>query len=87
MAMFFKSKKPVPAPATNAPTSAVGRTVQRDPAIEARTVVIGTDFLTRARNSRTGMLAVWSEGLMEWAMQDEAFKVQLFRFVDCFPTL
>ena len=33
------------------------------------------------------MLAVWSEGLMDWAMQDEAFKVQLFRFVDCFPTL
>ena len=24
---------------------------------------------------------------MDWAMKDEAFKVQLFRFVDCFPSL
>ena len=58
-----------------------------DAAIEARTQQIGADFLTRARNAKTSMLAVWSEGLMDWAMQDEAFKVQLFRFVDCFPTL
>src|SRR5947207_1019052 len=25
--------------------------------------------------------------LMDWAMKDEAFKVQLFRFVDVLPTL
>ena len=24
---------------------------------------------------------------MDWAMQDEAFKIQLFRFVDTFPML
>ena len=24
---------------------------------------------------------------MDWAMQDEGFKIQLFRFVDTFPTL
>ena len=31
--------------------------------------------------------AFWSDKLMDWAMQDEAFKVQLFRFVDAFPRL
>jgi len=31
--------------------------------------------------------AFWSDKLMDWAMKDEAFKVQLFRFVDCFPAL
>ncbi|MFZ4698236.1 MAG: proline dehydrogenase family protein, partial [Phycisphaerales bacterium] len=36
-----------------------------------------------------GMLsaAFWSDKLMEWSMKDEAFKVQLFRFVDAFPML
>jgi len=87
MALFFKSKKSATAAAPSAPSAPLGRVVERDPAIEARTQAIGADFLTRARNAKTSMLAVWSEGLMDWAMQDEAFKVQLFRFVDCFPTL
>jgi RHH-type proline utilization regulon transcriptional repressor/proline dehydrogenase/delta 1-pyrroline-5-carboxylate dehydrogenase len=29
----------------------------------------------------------WSGRLLEWAIQDEAFKVQLFRFIDVLPTL
>ncbi len=86
MALFFK-KKPAPAPAPSTPATPAGRVVERDPAVEARTLAIGADFLNRARNARTNMLSVWSEGLMDWAMQDEAFKVQIFRFVDCFPTL
>ena len=88
MALFFKSKKPsvpAPAPAAKAPTGTVA--APADPAVEARTLEIGADFLARARNAKTSMLAVWSEGLMDWAMKDEAFKVQIFRFVDCFPTL
>jgi RHH-type proline utilization regulon transcriptional repressor/proline dehydrogenase/delta 1-pyrroline-5-carboxylate dehydrogenase len=88
MALFFKSKKssvPAPASAAKAPSGAVA--APADPAVEARTLEIGADFLARARNAKTPMLAVWSEGLMDWAMKDEAFKVQIFRFVDCFPTL
>ncbi|MFZ9879910.1 MAG: proline dehydrogenase family protein [Phycisphaerales bacterium] len=91
MALFFKSKKPAPAPApAAAPTSARddgAALAPADPAVESRTLAIGGDFLERARNAKTSMLAVWSEGLMDWAMKDEAFKVQIFRFVDCFPTL
>ena len=29
----------------------------------------------------------WSGRLLEWAIRDEAFKVQLFRFIDVLPTL
>jgi RHH-type proline utilization regulon transcriptional repressor/proline dehydrogenase/delta 1-pyrroline-5-carboxylate dehydrogenase len=29
----------------------------------------------------------YSDALMEWSMKDHEFKVQLFRFVDCFPML
>ena len=29
----------------------------------------------------------WSGKVMDWAMKDEAFKVEMFRFVDVFPTL
>ena len=92
MALFFKSKASKPAavaPSTKVGAQApVGRLIAAlDPATEVRAIEIGTDFLNRARKAKVGVLAVWSEGLMDWAMKDEAFKVQLFRFVDCFPTL
>ncbi len=29
----------------------------------------------------------WSGKMMEWSMKDEAFKIEMFRFVDVFPTL
>ncbi len=29
----------------------------------------------------------WSGKVMDWSMKDEAFKVEMFRFVDVFPTL
>ena len=28
----------------------------------------------------------WTGRLLEWAIRDEAFKVQLFRFIDVLPT-
>ncbi|MSR40785.1 MAG: aldehyde dehydrogenase family protein [Phycisphaerales bacterium] len=93
MALFFKSKKPKVATPQSAATATATRNLEGrgiaapDPAVESRAFEIGSDFLDRARKAKVGVLAVWSEGLMDWAMQDEAFKVQLFRFVDCFPTL
>ena len=87
MALFFKRKPTAVKPAPAAAAAPAGRAVEADPVLEARTLAIGADFLERARNAKTNMLAVWSEGLMDWAMQDEAFKVEIFRFVDCFPTL
>ncbi len=58
-------------------------------ALEARTREIGGQLIEAARGDRGGVFApgVWSERLIDWALKDRAFRVQLFRFVDAFPTL
>ena len=48
--------------------------------------------LTLAEHCKAGTPTVltqrwWNDLLMDWGMQDEEFKVQLFRFVDVLPTL
>jgi len=60
-----------------------------DPAVEKRIFEIGRAFLSDARKRKAGFLTTqfWSDKLMDWAMRDDAFKVQLFRFVDTFPML
>ncbi len=56
---------------------------------DARIFALGVDMLDRARKRKTGLLSrqFWSDKLMDWSMKDREFKVQLFRFVDAFPTL
>ncbi|MCP3903160.1 MAG: bifunctional proline dehydrogenase/L-glutamate gamma-semialdehyde dehydrogenase [Planctomycetes bacterium] len=63
--------------------------VPHDPALDKEVLRLGTELIERARKKRAGLLsaAFWSDKLMDWAMKDEAFKVQLFRFVDAFPRL
>jgi len=57
--------------------------------LESQILQIGGDLLEQVRLQRGGVMsrAFWSQKLIDWAMKDEAFKVQLFRFVDTFPTL
>lgn len=57
--------------------------------LDARIHAIGGEILSRARAHKAGLLSArfYSDKLMEWAMQDHDFKVQLFRFVDAFPVL
>ena len=57
--------------------------------LEDRIQEIGLRLLAAARAHRTSRLSrrFWSDQLMQWAMKDPAFKVQLFRFVDVFPML
>ncbi len=57
--------------------------------LEAVTQHLGRELLRLGREHRLGPLSArfWSDRLMSWAMKDPAFKVQLFRFVDCFPML
>ena len=83
MAFFFKPKprtSPPAQPLITAPTTAsidLGRVLPpEDPAIERRIIEVGTEFLDLARGGKAGVLnaAVWSDKLMDWAMQDEAFK-------------
>ena len=60
-----------------------------DDPFEARVFELGRAFLDEARAHKSGPLSkrFWNDRLMDWSMRDEAFKVQLFRFVDAFPTL
>ncbi len=56
---------------------------------EVQTKEIGREIFSKIADQRPSIFrADWWQGqAMEWAMRDEAFKVQLFRFVDVFPTL
>ncbi len=57
--------------------------------LEGRTQQLGRALLESMRVHRPSFLSrrVWADKLMDWAMQDPQFKVQMFRFVDVFPTL
>ena len=57
--------------------------------IERTALQLGSRLLQSARQNRSGLFSskFWSDQLMDWAMKDPAFKVQLFRFVDVFPML
>ncbi len=65
-----------------------GHAAPDDP-FERRVQSLGRAFLDEARSHQSGLLSgkFWNDRLMDWSMKDEAFKVQLFRFVDAFPTL
>lgn len=71
-------------------TTPTHRSTSPDPGdLEARTAEIGGELLDRAESLRGGRwsAADWSDKMMNWALRDEAFKTQLFRFVDAFPAL
>ena len=77
--------KPVavaPSPGEHHPTASGKRS-------EDRILELGAEMLQRARGRKGGFLSrgFWSDKLMDWAMKDHEFKVQLFRFVDTFPML
>ncbi|HZK49856.1 MAG TPA: L-glutamate gamma-semialdehyde dehydrogenase [Thermoleophilia bacterium] len=56
---------------------------------EVQTKEIGREIFSKISGQRPSIFRVdwWQGQAMEWAMRDETFKVQLFRFVDVFPTL
>jgi RHH-type proline utilization regulon transcriptional repressor/proline dehydrogenase/delta 1-pyrroline-5-carboxylate dehydrogenase len=93
MALFFKSKRPterpVEIPVTHAAVNSAPRPAFGDDRLERRIHELGAAFLDSARGHRASILSAqfWSDKLMDWSMKDEAFKVQLFRFVDTFPML
>ncbi|MHC4947390.1 MAG: proline dehydrogenase family protein [Planctomycetota bacterium] len=96
MTLFTRSKRsrpadPRPAGDPSSPAAADGGEplAPADPALERRVASLGREFLDQALANRAGVLSTqfWSDKLMDWSMKDEAFKVQLFRFVDTFPML
>ena len=85
MAFFRKPKQQC----TTATTPGERGRGRGDPKVETETFRIGAELLTKARGSQKGFFTAkfWSDKLMDWSMKDEAFKIQLFRFVDTFPML
>lgn len=57
--------------------------------LEPRVKEIGRQIFAALADQRPHIYQTdwWQGQALEWAMRDEAFKVQLFRFVDVFPTL
>jgi RHH-type proline utilization regulon transcriptional repressor/proline dehydrogenase/delta 1-pyrroline-5-carboxylate dehydrogenase len=49
----------------------------------------GTELHARMKGETPGVFnkAYWEGAILEWAMKDPSFKVDMFRFVDVFPTL
>lgn len=60
-----------------------------DSALESLIRRIGQELAERSAGLSPTVLTPrwWSGTLLEWCMKDEAFKVQLFRFIDVLPSL
>ena len=58
-------------------------------AIEERTQAIGKEIFAQIRTKGHHVFERqwWDEVVMDWAMADEAVKVQMFRFIDVLPML
>ena len=58
-------------------------------AVEARIEALGRQIFAGMEKQSPSIFNkdFWSGKMMEWSMKDEAFKIQMFRFVDVFPVL
>src|SRR5205085_468443 len=74
---------------TFSPVSMQAITQTQDSTLEAATRQFGEQVLARAHQRRPTAFNErwWDERILEWAMEDEALKTQLFRFVDVLPAL
>ncbi|MBX3365348.1 MAG: proline dehydrogenase family protein [Phycisphaeraceae bacterium] len=83
---LFKSKRRTSAPPSG---QAAAPAASGDASAESRILALGSEMLDRARGHKAGILSAkfYSDKLMNWSMKDQNFKVQMFRFVDCFPVL
>jgi RHH-type proline utilization regulon transcriptional repressor/proline dehydrogenase/delta 1-pyrroline-5-carboxylate dehydrogenase len=56
---------------------------------ENRAQELGQDFFQKLKGEKPGIFnkAWWQGQIMEFAMKDESFKTEMFRFVDVFPVL
>ncbi len=76
---MFRTRRKPEAPATPRANNLADRTLQ-----------LGRELLTAMRGQGgPGALSkkFWSDKLINWTLQDERFKSELFRFIDVFPTL
>src|SRR5687767_11738787 len=64
----------------------VGSTPEKGGGMEQQTQQIGRELLAATRGAGASK-TFWKDRLIAWALSDEKFKVQLFRFIDVFPVL
>lgn len=64
-------------------------TNRRESSVEERTQTIGRELWEHLERRRPSIFERrwWLDHILEWAMQDESVKIQMFRFVDVLPTL
>ena len=67
----------------------MAKRVRIEDRVETRTREIGEDLFSRLTPRSPSVFhgRWWEDRLMNWAMEDEAVKVQMFRFVDVLPML
>ena len=67
----------------------MAKRVRIEDRVEQRTREIGEDLLGRLNHRSPSIFhgRWWEDRLMNWAMEDESIKVQMFRFVDVLPML
>ena len=60
-----------------------------DAELNGRIVARGRDFFSAIAGEKPSLFnkGAWMGKVMDWSMQNEQFKVQMFRFVDVFPSL
>ncbi|MEZ6126127.1 MAG: proline dehydrogenase family protein [Planctomycetaceae bacterium] len=76
-------------PGGKVPAVSMAKRVRIEDRVEQRTREIGEDLFSRLQHRSPSVFhgRWWEDRLMHWAMQDEAVKVQMFRFVDVLPML
>lgn len=96
MALFARKSKSSSAKAHATSSVALAAPATRPPVVsdsspqrEENIMRIGAQMLEIAKGHKAGLLSAkfYQDKLMDWSMKDHNFKVQLFRFVDAFPTL
>jgi len=61
----------------------------QNPELNTKIVARGKDFFTTISGEKPSLFnkGAWMGKVMDWSMQNEQFKIQMFRFVDAFPSL
>jgi RHH-type proline utilization regulon transcriptional repressor/proline dehydrogenase/delta 1-pyrroline-5-carboxylate dehydrogenase len=60
-----------------------------EPALNSKIINRGKEFFSSISGEKPSLFnkGAWMGKVMDWSMQNEQFKIQMFRFVDAFPSL
>ncbi len=60
-----------------------------EPALNSKIISRGREFFSSISGEKPSLFnkGAWMGKVMDWSMQNEQFKIQMFRFVDAFPSL